>query len=370
MKKMNKYILIILVAILAYSCSKHNQENKVTTPAPSGNRTIINSDTINLKVFQFNIWHEGTKVNNGFEAIVDNIIQSKADFVCMSEVANYSNVDFISKLIKALKKKGETYYAQSSTNTGIISKFPIAKQTIVHSDLSNNSIVILKSTVNINKEQIVIYSAHLDYTHYSCYLPRGYSGVSWEKLPKPVLDLNEILKDNLASQRDEAIKAFITDAEKEYSKGNLVILGGDFNEPSHLDWKDDTKDLFDHNGMVIPWHTSISLHESGYVDAYRKKYENPVSHPGFTFPSDNKDKNTGDLTWAPEADERERIDFIYYYPDKTLSLEDIVVYGPNSSILRNKRVKEASEDVFILPNGTWPSDHKSVLATFNWVPKK
>ncbi len=367
---MNKYILIILVVIFTFSCSKHKQEKKDTTPAPSGNRTIINSDTINFKVFQFNIWHEGTKVNNGFEAIVDNIIQSKADFVCMSEVANYSNVDFISKLIAGLKDNGETYYGKYSKNTGIISKFPISKQTIVYSDKSDNSSVILKVSVNINNEQIVIYSAHLDYTHYSCYLPRGYSGVSWKKLSKPELDLAKILKDNLASQRDEAIKAFIADANKEHNKGNLVFLAGDFNEPSHLDWKDDTKNLFDHNGLVIPWHTSISLHKSGYVDAYREQYENAISHPGFTFPSNNKDKNTGDLTWAPEADERERIDFIYYYPHKSLALENILMYGPTSSILKNKRVEETGEDLFIVPNGTWPSDHKSVLATFKWVPKK
>ncbi len=38
---------------------------------------------------------------------------------------------------------------------------------------------------------------------------------------------------------------------------------------------------------------------------------------GFTFPAGNKlaeEAKLEKLAWAPEADERDRIDFIYYYP--------------------------------------------------------
>ena len=40
---------------------------------------------------------------------------------------------------------------------------------------------------------------------------------------------------NVASQRDDAIKMFIAQAQKDIANGYSVIIGGDFNEPSHLD---------------------------------------------------------------------------------------------------------------------------------------
>lgn len=39
-----------------------------------------------------------------------------------------------------------------------------------------------------------------------------------------------------------------------------------------------------------------------------------VKYPGFTFPANNKDVSPNAITWTPDADERERIDFVYYYP--------------------------------------------------------
>lgn len=202
----------------------------------------------------------------------------------------------------------------------------------------------------------------MDYTHYACYLPRGYSGVTWKKLDAPVLDSREIEKANNESLRDEAIRGVIEDVENE--KGNIILLGGDFNEPSHLDWKDNTKDLWDHNGTVVRWDCSVLLEENGFKDAYREVYPDPVTHPGFTFPSDNPDVDVKKLAWAPEADERDRIDFIYFKPNKKLKLIDAAVVGPRKSIIRGERAEENSKDKFIQPAGTWPTDHKAVLATF------
>lgn len=91
----------------------------------------------------------------------------------------------------------------------------------------------------MNGKQVVAYTGHLDYTHYACYLPRGYSGVTWKKLETPVTDKAEIEKANNESLRDESIRLVIEDATK--SDADFVILGGDFNEPSHLDWTEETK---------------------------------------------------------------------------------------------------------------------------------
>ena len=87
--------------------------------------------------------------------------------------------------------------------------------------------------------------------------------------------------------------------------------------------------------------------------------------PGFTFPADNKSVIPENLSWAPEADERERIDFVYYYPNKNLQIKSAQIVGPTGSIVRGKRIEEQTKDPIIPPvNNQWPSDHKGVLITF------
>ncbi|WP_089058165.1 endonuclease/exonuclease/phosphatase family protein [Flavobacterium plurextorum] len=314
-----------------------------------------------LKVLSLNTWHEGTTVKGGFDAIVDVILQSDADIVLLSEIRNYKEVLFTPHILEALKAKGKIFYGSSlKTDAVILSKFPIESTTSISSES------LIKCMIRLNKKtSAAVYAAHLDYTHYACYLPRGYDGVNWKKLPEPILDTEKILKQNIDSQRDEEIALFVKDAQIERKKGNLVLLGGDFNEPSHLDWTAATKDLYDHNGVIISWHNSVTLKNSGFLDAYRVKYPDPVKNPGFTWPAYNTDVELSKLLWAKDADERDRIDFIYFYPNKKLSLTDTVIVGPTASIVKGKGVETQDGDTFLKPNGIWPSDHKGVLATFS-----
>ena len=316
-----------------------------------------------LSVLQFNIWQEGTVIENGFDAIVDNIIHVNPDLVTFSEVRNYNNVDFIDHLIAELEKKGSTYYGEASESTGIISKYPIVEQTVIYPYVNDQG-SILKAVIEIENNTVALYSAHLDYKHYACYLPRGYSGETWQKLELPITNPDSILAANRKSKRLEAIERFIIDAKNEIQKEHIVILGGDLNEPSHLDWQEETKNLWDHNGAVVNWDCSMVLYNNGFKDSYREIYPDAVNYPGFTFPSDNLDVPISKLTWAPDADERERIDFIYYYPHQNISLEDVIIVGPSSSIVRSEREVEQSKDKFILPPSTWPTDHKAVLSKF------
>lgn len=74
-----------------------------------------------------------------------------------------------------------------------------------------------------------------------------------------LITVEEVLERNVASQRDDAIKMFIEQAKKDREAGYTIILGGDFNEPSHQDWTEETKNLYDHHGLVIPWTVPVLL---------------------------------------------------------------------------------------------------------------
>ncbi len=177
-----------------------------------------------------------------------------------------------------------------------------------------------------------------------------------------------MLTANRLSYRDESIGAFIKEVQEDIAKGNTIILGGDFNEPSHLDWQADTKDLWDHNGAVINWDCSIMLQNAEFIDTYRTICPDPVIAPGFTFPAGNRvaeEAKLEKLAWAPEADERDRIDFIYYYPaNKAIALQESVLVGPWETIIRGKIEQSFTKDKLFVTKATWPSDHKGNLAVF------
>lgn len=315
-------------------------------------------------VLQWNIWQEGTMVPGGYEAIVDEIIRLRPDFVTLSEVRNYNNTNFTARLTRSLKEKGETYYSFYTYDTGLLSRYPITDSLTVFPENGDHG-SIYRLTTDMNGKKMAVYTSHLDYLDDAYYNVRGYDGSTWEEIPIPTT-VEEVLERNVASQRDDAIKMFIEQAKKDREAGYTIILGGDFNEPSHQDWTEETKNLYDHHGLVIPWTVPVLLDEAGFVDAYRSFYPNVLDYPGFTYPSDNPAKPAERITWAPKADERDRIDYIWFYPEKGLTVKDAAIFGPKGSIVRSQRVQETSKDKFIEPQNVWPTDHKGVLVTFQY----
>ena len=288
-------------------------------------------------VLQWNVWQEGTMVPGGYDAIVNEIVRLKPDFVTFSEVRNYNKTNFTARVCASLKEKGLSYYSFYSYDTGLLSKHPITDSLTVFPEKDDHG-SIYRLTSSVNGHKVAVYTSHLDYLDCAYYNARGYDGSTWKEIPLPA-SVEEILKVNVASQRDDAIRLFITQAEKDLAAGYKVIIGGDFNEPSHRDWIEKN------------------------VDSYRKIYPNPLTHPGFTYPSDNPAKTPEKITWAPKADERDRIDFIFY-KGEGLDARKAVIFGPKGSIVRAQRVQETSKDKFLLPLDVWPTDHKGLLVTF------
>ncbi|MCC8155663.1 MAG: endonuclease/exonuclease/phosphatase family protein [Tannerellaceae bacterium] len=339
--------LLLLIGSIFPSCDKRQQ----TT----------------FRVLQINLWHEGAMMEGGFEGIVDIITQTSPDVVLLCEIRNN---DFITRLTTALREKGEEYTGENfDMSIGLISRFPLENTSFIRLE-EDSSRSLMKASVQIAGQPFVFYSAHLDYTHYECYLPRGYSGTTWQKIEAPVTNADSVLAANRIAMRDEAITAFLRDAHKEVQAGSFIILGGDFNEPSHLDWQEDTKDLWDHNGAVINWDCSVMLHQAGFSDTYREVYPSAVTHPGFTYPAGNREVELKDLCWAPEVDERDRIDFIYYYARPELTLKSVSIVGPAESVAYGQIQQSTSEDTFLQPEGIWPTDHKAMLAVFTLTTNK
>ena len=346
----NRLILYLSLFILLFS-SCTSQTNKKAEELGG----------IEFTILQLNLWVECTKVENGPQYLVNQIAYLQPDIATFCEL--YKGEDdnpIIPHLIQKLAAKGITYYSAQVDGRALISKYPIIEKERINKWM-------FKAVLNIDGKRVIVYPAHSEYRYYACYYPRGYNDgcENWNELPAPVTDVKKILSANRQSGRIESTQAFIADANEEIRKGALVFFAGDFNEPSHLDWQKDTKDIRDHHGCVVDWDVSKLLYSNGFKDTYREKYPDAVKYPGFTFPADNRSVDVNQLTWAPKADERERIDFIYYFPQNNLSLENVRIAGSSSSIVRAERIEENTKDVFISNgNSGWPSDHKGILATF------
>jgi exonuclease III len=124
----------------------------------------------------------------------------------------------------------------------------------------------------------------------------------------------------------------------EKSKQFPLIVGGDFNIWSHLDWQEDTR--LKHNGLEVDWWTSSTMAEKGFIDSYREVHPNPNEYPGITWDmADKKDEH--------------RIDFIFYQGDKLEAVESIIIKEPfNNDVIINDK------------SFMYPSDHGLVYTTF------
>ena len=115
-----------------------------------------------------------------------------------------------------------------------------------------------------------------------------------------------------------------------------VILGGDFNSCSHLDWTQETAHLHGGHGPVA-FPTSRFLAERGYKDSFREVHPDELARPEGTFAG-----IYGQLDFS-------RIDFIYYKGNKQIRAVQSKIIQTSPEI----------DDI-------WASDHSAVMTTFVW----
>jgi endonuclease/exonuclease/phosphatase family metal-dependent hydrolase len=318
-----------------------------------------------VRILALNAWHEGTRVKGGREKIAEVILKSEADLVAIPE--GKASKNFANKLRPLLNEK-KKYQVENLAGVTLVSRFPIIEPPKLLYPVQG----VVAITVRMpNGRPLHFVAAHLDFKYYGTNLPRGYNGSDpdfkihdpdGDGKPNPITELKTILDYNQKSKKDEAIKAFVQYAKPLLKKGECVVLAGDFNDASHLDWTDATKNLFDHNGTVIPWKNSLFLQQEGFIDSYRELHPDPVKAPGITWPSEAFGR--GSTSWAPKSDDRDRVDYIYYARKGVRATASYLV-GSQVYWKGKEKVKMKTKDDFLLESQDWPSDHKGVLTVLN-----
>lgn len=270
-----------------------------------------------IKVMTFNIWHGANETGKetGMIRLITLLKEAQADVYTFVET--YGSVERIADALGY-------YFYLISDNLSIVSRYPITRTyQVYHSFKCGGARIGLP-----DGRQMDVFAVWLNY------LPnyhKGFPRHQWNT----VADYLTEEKRTRGYDIRHIMQGIDSVTNKDISVP--IILAGDFNCGSHLDWTERTKE--EHFGYVIPWPASERVMKSGFTDSYRAKHPDPLSDPGITWSTvDHGPK---------EKYQYDRMDYIYYKGKQLKVLESAVI---NDGGLTK-----------------FPSDHAAVTTVFKWL---
>jgi exonuclease III len=283
---------------------KKKSLGKIPIASDKSNADYLTTAPDKLTVMAWNIWH-GARHNGtekGIDQAIEAIRSSGANLVSMQET--YGSGPAISDAL------GTVFYYRSS-NLSVHSKYPIIDTYNAYQPFRFGGVRVKMGTQLLDVFSLWIH-----------YLP------SISKL-YPTAPVKKILEEENKT-RGKEIKEILASLAEIGIDGKEVplIIGGDFNSPSHLDWGEDMRKF--HNEYVIKWPVSSSMIDAGFTDSFREMAPNPKYSRG--------------NTWSPRFHEtlQQRIDYQYYKGN----IECV-----------NSYVKGYTDS-------EWPSDHAAVVSEY------
>lgn len=296
----------------------------LATPAPA---------ETTLRIMSYNIWGGGGNEAKGIAETLVVLRAANPDIIGMQETmleADPCTAESCPPNGKSVAKEiaealGFFHYDQPAAMTGtwanaILSRYPIGAAT------PNG----LGAPIEVNGTDVWLFNLHHDDEPYQPYqlleIPYG---------PAPFITTEVEAVDWAEKTRGPAMAAL--EADMSQAAGALVIVTGDFNEPSSLDWTEATV-IAGHQPIAVAWPASQRLTDAGFIDAYRAIYPGPVAKPAYT--------------WTPRYDEKAVDD----HPDR---IDFVLVKGPGVTEAAIVGETGPRTDLAVDP---WPSDHRAVLA--------
>jgi exonuclease III len=283
-------------------------------------RATSAADTQTLRIMTFNIFLGGDQVS--FAKVIEAIKASKADIVALQEAEGHTR-----EIADAL---GWPY---AVANRNVVSRFPLfAPPTAISPD--GNDLNYLFAEITPGKF-VAVADVHLPSDPYGPYAFRD------GKSAAEVMKIEE-------ETRVPAITAYVEPLKKLATSGVPVVVLGDFNSPSHLDWTEAMVGKRSQITAAMAWPASKVLADAGFTDAYRVVHPDPAAKPG--------------ITWSygypfPHLAENEALDRI----------DLIQVAGPAKATAAEIAGDPKMPDTDI-PVSPWPSDHRAVVATLDVTP--
>lgn len=286
--------------------------------------SVQKKESKELKVLSWNIWHGGHSKEypgKGCDGTIGMIKKSGADVITMVETYGASD--------KVADSLGY-YHRLLSSNLSIYSRYPIMETYTFPDSISTFNFGGVM--INVNGQKVRVFDTWIHYLPDATIVPTDKSE-------------EEILAWETAGSRDDEMRKILSVLKPYLQQADSipVIMGGDFNIHSHLDWTEATKDMYDHNGAVVNWPVSVMLEQAGFKDSFREMNPDPTKNIGTTWRYGTGSNNRS-----------YRIDYIYYLGNK---LKAVASESHNGLLGESYTFK--GEDFF------YGSDHGFVLTTFD-----
>lgn len=319
------------VEIVATDDEESSAKIQFSIPVHNAHDDLVNT----LGIMNYNLWLGGTQVHNYHEKQLRFILSTDVDIIGMEEAASGSG-DHTIRLGKAL---GWSYW-QSNKSVGIISRYPIVEEYGERD--GGGGVRISLNGASAEKRELNMWTAHPNAYPYGPY------NFCFDHLSPDAVLTNET-----ASNRTPQITELVglMRSQIEDSESTPVVLVGDMNSPSHLDWIPALREK--NCGIAsFPWPVSVVPTEAGLIDSFRVVHPDPVADQGTTwsplYPLHNG--TSGD----PEP--QDRIDFVY-------STKELRVLDSEKLVVGHPKPYGEHED------NEWTSDHAAVLTHFA-LPRK
>lgn len=310
-----KSLFLLLWISLLFSCNPNAGKKNPTA----------HQDPLPVTVLTYNMWQGSEAANHHIGEALEVIKASGATIAGLQEAYSWqedgSYADNGAVLAEML---GWNYFSQGGP--GILTMYEICDST------ANNRGVKLKID---NNRYLWIFNSHLFHMPY-----QPYQLGNKEYGDFPFISTAEEAIRYARQARFGETESYIREIASIENEGWPVILTGDFNEPSHLDW---TKKAADAGLYPIPvlWPTMVAYTETGLKDAWRVKFPNEVQKPGHTWSSID---SPGEI--------HDRIDFVLFKGEKLEVMEAATIgFGDGISDIAIK---------------DYPSDHRAVKVLFHF----
>ncbi|ETN40027.1 uncharacterized protein HMPREF1541_04302 [Cyphellophora europaea CBS 101466] len=294
-----------------------------------------------LAVMSYNTWMGGTHVHNYHEKQLRFILESGADIIGLQEAAAG---DHVVRLSEGLG----WHYWQSNRSVGILSRYPIVEE---YGEVDPVDVPVEETKISpgggvrigLNgeskaKSEVNVWSAHLSYQPYGPY------DFCFDNMTE-----EEVLEREGFSGRPGQMQGILTRLESQLADSSNVpvILVGDMNAPSHLDWIEALREKNCGIADNYPWPTSILPTDAGLIDSFRVAHADAAREQCLSW-SPIYPFNEGS-TGAPEP--QDRIDFVYGTAELRVQSSECLVAG-------EPRPVPDHED------NEWTSDHLAVLTHY------
>ena len=286
--------------------------------------SLVHAQPDTLRVMAWNILHGAGDIPNGRQYAVEIIRALDPDIILMVETygSGPAMAEALGMRFHLVAETG-TPPDDERVNLSVFSKFPFGKRLD-----TDYPFYLGGREVLVNGRPLRVLS---NWWHYD----------PWHDAPETMgLSVEELLTWEKSGTKWSMFQKVLPYFRRFARQADsvAVIVGGDMNTPSHLDWTTRTEAL--HGGLVVPWQTTRAMEDLGYIDSYRQVHTDPQTHPG--------------ITWDTKGVRDEhRIDYIYYKGSRLRAVDSKIYMAHLGDFIRLGG-KE-------MP---YPSDHGIVLTTF------